>query len=117
MRAHELGGDRKPKPGAAGAGRTLERLEQMRARLFGKTGTGIGNLDHDHRAFTAAGDADLVASWIAVGTAFGGLAFHGLHGIAGKIKQDAEQLIVVGLHDESALDGADPADRCVGAEA
>ena len=31
MGAHELGGDGEAKPGAAGAGRALERLEQMRA--------------------------------------------------------------------------------------
>ena len=76
MRTHELGSDGKPEPGTAGAGRTLERLEQMRARLFGEAGAGVGNLDHDHRAFTTAGDADLVAPWIAIGTAFAGLAFH-----------------------------------------
>ena len=31
MGAHQFGGDGKAKPGAAGAGRALERLEQMRA--------------------------------------------------------------------------------------
>ena len=34
-----------------------------------------------------------------------------------EIKQDAEQLIVIGLDHEPALDRADPADRSVGAEA
>ena len=38
----------RPKPGAAGAGRALERLEQVRARLFRHARPGIGDFDHDH---------------------------------------------------------------------
>src|SRR6266849_1064990 len=34
MRAHQLGHDGKPEADAAGAGRALERLEQMRARAL-----------------------------------------------------------------------------------
>src|SRR5215510_11927476 len=41
MSAHQLGRDRQAKAGAAGAVRALERLEQMRARLRGKAGTGV----------------------------------------------------------------------------
>src|SRR5262245_62081445 len=40
MGADELGGDGEPEPGAAGAGRALKRLEQVRARLLGNAGAG-----------------------------------------------------------------------------
>src|ERR1700720_846560 len=82
MGAHQFGGDRKAKSGAAGASRTLESFKQMRARVVGKTGAGVGNLDEHHRAFTAAGDANLIPAGIAIGAAFGGLAFHRLHRVA-----------------------------------
>src|SRR5438874_9892297 len=61
MGAHQLGGDRQPKPGAAGAGRALERFEQMDARLLGNSRPGIGHFDHHHGALPHAGDADLIA--------------------------------------------------------
>src|SRR5271156_4703615 len=64
MRAHQFGGDGEAEAGAAGAGRALERLEQMLARLRRKARPGIGHFDHDDRAFAAAGDADLVAAGI-----------------------------------------------------
>src|SRR5204862_1706994 len=45
VRAHQLGDDREPEPDAAGAGRALERLEQMRAGFLRPSRTGIGDLD------------------------------------------------------------------------
>ena len=57
---HQFGGDRQSKPGAAGAGRALERFEQMRACLVRKAWSGVGNFHHHHRAFTPAGDANLI---------------------------------------------------------
>src|SRR5271154_6459320 len=62
MRAHQFGGDGEAQPGAAAAGRALERLEQMRARLFREARAGIGHFDYRHRALAAAGDADLIAA-------------------------------------------------------
>src|SRR5262245_65282695 len=38
VRAHQLGGDGEPEAGAAGAGRALESLEQMRPCPFGQAG-------------------------------------------------------------------------------
>src|SRR5258707_13537861 len=61
MGAHELGRDREPKARAAGPGRALERLEQMRAGLLRHAGAGIGDLDDHDRALAPAGDPDLVA--------------------------------------------------------
>src|SRR6202034_4806112 len=97
--------------GTAGAGRALERLEQMGARLFRKARAGVGYFDHHHRALAAAGDADLVAAGIA-----GLAALHGAERIARAVQEDTEQLVVVGLDDKAALDRADPADRRIGAE-
>src|SRR3954465_6215349 len=54
MRARQFGRNGKAKPGAAGAGRALERLEHMLARLIRNSRASVGNLDHHHRAFTAA---------------------------------------------------------------
>src|SRR5258705_8731044 len=48
MGAHQLGRDRQPQPGAAGAGRALGGLEQMLARLGGKSGGGVVELDERH---------------------------------------------------------------------
>ena len=73
--AHQFSGDRKSKPGAAGTGRALKGLEQMRPRLFRKARSGIGNLDNHHRAFAAASNANLIPAGVAVDPAFGGLAF------------------------------------------
>ena len=42
MGADKLGRDGKAEAGAAGASRSLKRLEQMRARLVGKAGAGVG---------------------------------------------------------------------------
>src|SRR5579863_2404427 len=111
MSANEFGGNGKPKTGAAGAGRALESFEQMGARLAGKTGAGIGHFDYHDGALAPAGNADLVAAGIARFA-----AFHSLDGVARQIEEDAKQLVVIGLHDEPALDRADPADRPVGAE-
>src|SRR6516225_11808290 len=41
---HQLGHDGKPEPDAAGAGRALERFEQMRAGLLGESRPGVGDL-------------------------------------------------------------------------
>src|SRR5262249_33382396 len=65
MGARERGGHREAEPGAAGAGRALERLEQMRARLLGNAGAGVRHLDLDHGALAPTGDADLVAAGVA----------------------------------------------------
>src|SRR5262249_38756112 len=67
--AHQLGDDGEPGPDAAGAGRALERLEQVRARPLAEPGAGVGHLDHHHRALAPAGDAHLVAAGIARVTA------------------------------------------------
>ncbi len=96
----------RPRPGAAGAGRALERLEQMRARRARKPGAGVGHLDHHHRALAPAGDADLVAAGIAARA-----ALQRLHRVAREIEQDAEQLVGVGVDHQAALDRADPAHR------
>src|SRR5436305_1024639 len=61
MGADQLGRDRKPEPGAAAAGRPLERLEQMRARSFAHTGSCVGHFDHRDGALAPAGDAQLIA--------------------------------------------------------
>ena len=98
-----------PSPVPPVAGRTLERLEQMRLRLLGKTRPSVGDLDDDDRAFAPAGDADLVAAGVA-----GGAAFQRLRGVACEVQQDAEELVVVGFDHEAALDRADPADRASG---
>ena len=54
--------------------------------------------------------------WSRPGSRAAGAAFQRLQRIAREIEQDAEQLVVIGLDDEPALDRADPADRRVGAE-
>src|SRR2546421_3506345 len=61
MRAHQLGHDGEPEAHAAGAGRALEGLEQMRAGFLRQPRAGIGDLDHRHRTLAPAGDADLIA--------------------------------------------------------
>ena len=63
--ADKFGGDGEAETGAAGPGRTLERLEEMRLRPFGKAGAGVGDLDDDDRAFAPSGDADLIAAGVA----------------------------------------------------
>src|SRR5262249_56626380 len=70
MGAHELGGDRKSEPTAAGAARGLERLEQMLARLLRHAGPGVGDLQDRDRAFAPAGDANLHAGGIVLRVAF-----------------------------------------------
>ena len=61
MGAHQLGRDGEAEAGAAGAGRALERLEQVRARLLGQPGpvseTSITTTAPSRRPV----DADLVA--------------------------------------------------------
>src|SRR5262249_56917393 len=64
MGTHQLGHDREAEPDAAGAGRTLERLEQVSARLLGQSRAGVRDLDHRHRTLAPAGDADLVTAGI-----------------------------------------------------
>jgi hypothetical protein len=109
MGAHQFGRDREAQPGAAGARRALEGLEQMLARLGGEAGAGVGDVDDHHRAFAPAGDADLVARRVV------GLArLQRLHGVAGEVDQHAQQLIVVGVDHQAAFDRADPADPPVG---
>ena len=51
-------------------------------------------------ALAPAGNADLVARRDRARRA----ALHRLHGVAGEIEQDAEQLIVVGIDGQPALD-------------
>ena len=62
MGAHQFGRDGKAEPGAAAPGRTLKRLEQMRARLLGDAGAGVGDLDDHDGAFAPPGDAQLIAA-------------------------------------------------------
>src|SRR6516164_8261098 len=64
MGAHQLGGDGEAEAGAAGAGRALERLEQMGPRAFGEARPGIGHLDDGDGALAPPGDADLIASGV-----------------------------------------------------
>ena len=97
----------RPRP-APPRGRALERLEQMRARLVGNARPGVGDLDHHHAAFAPAGDADLVARRIARAA-----RLQRLHGVARDVDQHAEQLVVVGIDRQPALDRDDPADRHV----
>ena len=83
------------------------------ARAFsGEARPGVGHLDHHDRALAPAGDADLVAAGIVGARA----AFQRLQRIARQVEQDAEQLVVIGLDHEAALDRADPADRRIRAE-
>ena len=77
----------------------------MLARLGREAGAGIGHLDHHHRALAPAGDADLVARRIVRRA-----RFQRLHRIAREIDQHAQQLVGVGIDDQAALDGDDPAD-------
>src|ERR1700722_8057850 len=70
MGATQLGGDRKPKPAAAGPPRGLERLEQVIAGLGRHAGAGIRDLDDRHRALAAAGDPDLLGRHVALGAVF-----------------------------------------------
>ena len=92
MGAHQLGHDGEPQPDAAGAGRALEGLEQMRAGALGEPRAGVGHLDHHHGALAPAGDADLVAAGI-----LGVAALERLHRVAREIEQDAEQLVGIGI--------------------
>ena len=53
MGADQFGCDSQPEPGAAVAGRALERLEQMLAGLGGHARTGIRDLDDGDGALPA----------------------------------------------------------------
>src|SRR5262249_26865239 len=98
MGAHQLGRDGEAKPGAAGAGRALERLEQMRARRLGNARAGVRHLDLDHGALAPSGDADLVGAGVARVA-----ALERLQRVAREIEQHAEQLVGVGVGEEAAL--------------
>jgi len=111
MGANELSGDGKAQAGTAGAGRALERFEQMGSRLFREARAGVGHFDYHHRALAAAGDADLSRP----GSRVSRLSMAPTRCAIGQ--EDTEQLVVIGLDDETALDRADPADRRIGAEA
>src|SRR3974390_3537741 len=65
VRVHQLGGDGKPEASTARAGRALECLEQMGARLFRHALAGIRHLDHHYATFAPASDEDLIAGRIA----------------------------------------------------
>src|SRR5579871_1902300 len=80
MGADEFGGDRKPKPAAAGPARSLERLEQIFARRGWNAGAGVRDFDDGDRAFAPSGDADLRRR----------PAFERLLGIADQIEQHPE---------------------------
>ena len=65
MGTHQFGGNGQTQPGAAGPRGALKGLEQMGPRPFRDPWTGVGHLDDDHAALTAARDTDLVAGRIA----------------------------------------------------
>src|SRR5260221_14522115 len=85
--ADELGGDGEAEPGSAAARGRLEGLEQMLARPGREARAGVRHLDHRHRAFAAAGDADLVTRWIARRP-----RLQRLNGVTRQIEQHAEKL-------------------------
>src|SRR5258707_11527960 len=92
VRARQFGHDGKAEPDAAGAGRALERFEQMRARFLRKPGAGVGDLDHHHRALAPARDANLIAAGVLA------LArLERLHRVAREIEQHAEELVGIGV--------------------
>ena len=88
MGAHQLGRDGEPEPGAAGAGRALERLEQMRARLVGQPGP----VSDTSITTTAPSRRPVTRIWSRPGS-LGGAALERLHGVAREVEQDAEQLL------------------------
>ena len=57
MGEHKFFRDREAKPGSAGPRRSLECFEQMRARLLGNAGPGVGDLDQALAAYPARRDA------------------------------------------------------------
>src|SRR5262245_52180988 len=83
----QLLGHRKAKPRAALAGRALERLEEMGARLLGHTWTIVADFDGNPHPVAQCGDPDMTLHIL--------LLLDGLHGIAGKIAQDAKELIAI----------------------
>ena len=109
MGAHQLGRDGKAEAGAAGAGRALESLEQMRARPLGKPGP----VSDTSITTTAPSRRPVMRIWSRPGS-FGRAASSACTRVAGEIEEDAEQLVGVGIDHEPALDRADPAHRRVG---
>src|SRR5207249_10586017 len=104
--AHQFGDDGEPEPNTAGAGRALERFEQMRAGFLRKSRAGVGHLDHDHRAFAPAGDANLIAAGVLA------LArLERLHRVARESDQHAERLVGLGIDLEAAAGRPDPSAR------
>ena len=95
----------RPRPVPPRARRGLERLEQMLPRLGREARAGVGDLDHDDGALAPPGDAHLVARRIVRRA-----RLQRLHGVARQIEDDAQQLVGVGVDDQSALDRGDPAD-------
>ena len=90
MGVDQLLGHRKPKPRAALAGRALERLEKMGARLLGHTWTVVADLDGNPQPFAQCGDPDMTAHMV--------LLLDGLHGIAGEVAQDTKELIAIRIN-------------------
>ena len=64
----------------------------MLARFCRHAGTGVGDLQDGDRAFAAAGDADLHRADMALR-----LAFQRLRRITHQVKQNAEQLVRIGV--------------------
>src|SRR5579885_409435 len=82
MGAHKLGCDRQSQDGAATTRGSLERLEQVGARLFRNARAGVRHFQHHHAALASASDADLIARRIALSA-----RLQRLHGIARHIDQ------------------------------
>ena len=72
----------------------------MVAGTRGNAGAGIGNLQNRDRAFPAARDPNLLRRDVGMR-----LALQRLKRIAHQIEQDAEQLVRIGIHDKTALEG------------
>src|SRR5215831_20795690 len=92
--AYEFLRDHEAEPGAAGPRRSLEGLEQMRPRLIGESRAGIRNLDDHNGSLAPPGDPDLIARRVVRG-----VGLQSLHGVAGEIDKDAQQLIAISIDD------------------
>src|SRR5215472_6963925 len=105
MGTYELRCDREAKPGATGPGRSLERLEQMGSRLVRKPRTGIRDFDDHNGPLASSADPNLIPCGI-----IGGAALQRLHGVAGEIEKNAQQLISISVDDQAAFDRRNPTD-------
>ena len=92
MGAHQLARDRQAESGAAGSGRAKKRAEQIVPRLGRQTRAVIGNLDDGRLAFPYRRDPQPVGA--------------GFDRVARQVREDAVELVAVGLDLEPGRNGA-----------